>query len=443
MALPTSRYSRVTLVGTRRRVDLLLPSGEPVGLLMPDLLQFAGESAQAPPRLRQLVRPNGDVLSSEATLAQAGVEDGAVLRLVAGADVPPAPVVHDVAEETADDRDTRAGRWGPGARRWTATAAVVAGFAAMAWMFLRSEPSDTAGAAALGAAALILCAGGLVAGRAREPVGTALTLGGAAVALIATWAATGTAGWPGSSRLIAMAATLAAVVVLLGLGSSLGRDGIVGGGLVLALAAAWATGTWAGLAPDRLAALMTVTAVVLLGLLPRVALTASGLTGLDDRRAGGAQAARRDVAAALGAAHRSLAIATVGTAASAALAGTLLLGAPTIWTVLLAVSVCISLVARARGYPLVLEVVALYAAAAVVLLGLLTLWLRTSGPAGPLATLLALVVVPLLVLAVEPPEHVGARLRKAADRIEALAVVATIPLAIGVFGTYGRLLDTF
>src|SRR4029453_6666440 len=76
MALPTSRYSRVTLVGARRRVDLLLPSGEPVGLLMPDLLELAGESAAAPPRIRQLVRANGDVLAEDASLAQAGVEDG-------------------------------------------------------------------------------------------------------------------------------------------------------------------------------------------------------------------------------------------------------------------------------------------------------------------------------------------------------------------------------
>jgi hypothetical protein len=44
---------------------------------------------------------------------------------------------------------------------------------------------------------------------------------------------------------------------------------------------------------------------------------------------------------------------------------------------------------------------------------------------------------------VDPVEHVRARLRRLADRLETVAVVAAVPLAIGVFGIYGRLLDTF
>jgi hypothetical protein len=49
----------------------------------------------------------------------------------------------------------------------------------------------------------------------------------------------------------------------------------------------------------------------------------------------------------------------------------------------------------------------------------------------------------LVVLAVEPPEHVRARLRRLGDRLETVAVLAAVPLAIGVLGTYGQLLDTF
>jgi type VII secretion integral membrane protein EccD len=444
MAVPTaSRYSRVTLVGTRRRIDLVLPSTEPVGSLMPDLLAMLGDETQTPPRARQLVGADGDVLAPEVTLADAEVEDGAVLRLVAQHDVPPAPVVHDVIEEVSDDTDVRVWRWGPVARRWTVTAGVVAGCLLVAWMLPRAAVPGVRAADALTVAALALLACGVVAGRASEPAGAALALGGGAVALVASWTATGDAGWPVYVRLVAAAAVLAAVTALLGLASPLGRVGVVGGGLALALAAAWGTGAWAGLAPDRLAAIMAVASTVLLGLLPRVALTASGLTALDDRRTGGGQVARRDAVAAIAAAHRSLAIATVATAASAALAGTLLLGAPSRWTVLLALATAVVLASRARVYPLVAEVAALLAAAAAILTGLLTLWLDRAGVAGPLAAVLALIAIALVVLGVEPPEHVRARLRRHGDRLEAVAVLAATPLAIGVFGTYGQLLETF
>jgi hypothetical protein len=47
------------------------------------------------------------------------------------------------------------------------------------------------------------------------------------------------------------------------------------------------------------------------------------------------------------------------------------------------------------------------------------------------------------VLSTEPPEHVRARLRRIANRVEAIAVVALLPVALGAFGTFERLLDTF
>jgi hypothetical protein len=244
-------------------------------------------------------------------------------------------------------------------------------------------------------------------------------------------------------RLVLAAAVVAATAVLLGLVSPLGRVGVVGGGLGLGLAAAWGAGLSAGLASDRLAAVLAVASVVLLGLLPRVALTASGLTRLDDRRTAGDEVARRDAVAAIEAAHRSLSVAVAATAASTALAGRQLLTAPTRWTVLLAAACAVVLAGRARIYPLVAEVVALLAAAAWILLGLLSVWQDHAGTAAPLAAALALLVTTLVALVVEPVEHVRARLRRLADRLETVAVVAAVPLAIGVFGIYGRLLDTF
>jgi type VII secretion integral membrane protein EccD len=439
----TSRYSRVTLVGARRRIDLVLPSTEPVGSLLPDLLVMVGDEAASPPRARQLIGADGEVLAPDVTLAEARVRDGAVLRLVAQHDVPPAPVVHDVIEEVSDDTDVRAWRWGPVARRWTVTFGVVAGCLLLAWMLARAVPSEPLAADVLTVAAFGLLGGGIVAGRVREPAGTALILGGGAVALAASWTATGVVGWPQHARLVAAAAVLGAVTVLLGLTSPLGRVGVVGGGLALVLAAAWGAGVAAALAPERLAAVMAVASVVLLGLLPRVALTASGLTALDDRRTAGEEIGRQDTVAAIDGAHRSMSIATVATTASSALAGVLLAGAPSRWTVPLALALIVVLASRARVFPLVVEVAALLAAAGAVLATLLALWLDRSGVAGPVAAVLVLVAVGLVVTAVDFPEHVRARFRRLGDRLEAVAVLAAVPLAIGVFGTYGQLLATF
>jgi hypothetical protein len=343
----------------------------------------------------------------------------------------------------SDDRDRRPWRWGPAARRWTLTAGVVAACLAVAWLLLRGPWSDPRTAQALAVVALTLAACGMVAAQLREPPGTALVLGGGAVGLVSAWTATGAAGQPLVGRLVVAAAVAAAATVLLGLVSPLGRVGVVGGGLGLGLAAAWGAGLSAGLTPDRLAAVLAVASVVLLGLLPRVALTASGLTSLDDRRTAGDEVARRDAVAAFEATHRSLSVAVVATAASTALAGRQLLTAPTRWTVLLAAACAVVLAGRARIYPLVAEVVALLAAAAWILLGLLSVWQDHAGTAAPLAAALALLVTTLVALVVEPVEHVRARLRRLADRLETVAVVAAVPLAIGVFGIYGRLLDTF
>ncbi|MFF3148309.1 hypothetical protein ACFVRU_43025 [Streptomyces sp. NPDC057927] len=49
----------------------------------------------------------------------------------------------------------------------------------------------------------------------------------------------------------------------------------------------------------------------------------------------------------------------------------------------------------------------------------------------------------MAVLAVQPAEHVRVRLRRAGDVLESVGVIALFPLLLGVFGVYGRLLDTF
>lgn len=438
-------FSRVTLVGERRRADVVLPSEEPIGMLLPDVLHLLDDRVESPPRLRQLVTTDGGVLRGDDTLAAARIPDGAVLTVSRAQDAPPAPIVHDVTEETADDLDVRAWRWGPAARRWTATAAAASALMA-ACPVARDALGSHSAVVVLAFAALVLGgAGGMVARLAHEPLGTALTVGGAVAGVAAVWFAADAHDWPGWARWGTAGVVVAVFLSVLGLTSALGRGGVVGGAFALVVGGLWMAGSAGGLPDARVAACSCVVIVAAIGVLPRLALISSGLATLDDRRSTGSPVARRNVTDALAAAHRGLVIATATVAVAAAFAGILLADAANTWTVPLALLLVLVLVSRARAFPIALQVISLQSAAVVVLLALLNVWVsHSSGPPyAPLATAVVGVAVLLTMLTVEPSEHVRVRLRRAADRVEALAVVGVIPVVIGVFGTYGRLLHVF
>ncbi|MEV6395161.1 type VII secretion integral membrane protein EccD [Streptomyces sp. NPDC051907] len=444
---PQAQLSRVTLVGERRRADIVLPSDTPIGQLLPDILQLLEDRVASRPLTRQLMTSDGSALPHDSTLASAEIADGAVLRLVRTHSAPPAPVVHDVTDQVADDLDLQAWRWRPAARRAGAGVATVF-FAVLAGVLARQEFALDALAGPLMVVTLALsAAGALVArlGQGNRGLATALLVASGGLGVLTAWTAADAYDWSGTGRLAAVAGALVLTLGLLGYFSPLGRGGLVG-----ALATAAIVVVWEAVAAvqgdlARLGAVMAVFSVVLLGLLPRLALMASGLTALDDRRSGGDSVSRHQVVNALAATHRGLALATMATGLSAAAAGWLLTLAekPTVWTVTLASLVAVVLLSRARAFPLIAEVAALFVAAAALVVRLVMLWMQHSEGVGPLAVLCAAAVLPLLVLAVQPPEHVQVRLRRTADLVESMGVVALFPLAIGVFGVYGQLLDKF
>ncbi|MFF4583890.1 type VII secretion integral membrane protein EccD [Streptomyces sp. NPDC001388] len=442
-----TQLSRITLIGERRRADLVLPSDTPIGQLLPDILRLLDDRVATRPTTRQLVTSDGSVLPNDATLSSAEVADGAVLQLVRAHAAPPAPVVHDVTDQVADDLDLRSWRWRPAARRVSAGVATVV-FAVAAAVLARREFALESVTTALAVATVaFLLAGAVVAkiGEGNLGLATALLFASGGLGLLTAWTAADAYDWSGEARLAGVVAASVLTLVLLAYFSPLGRGGLIGAGAAVAMAAVWEAVAAVQDRPDRLGAVMTVFSVVLLGLLPRLALMASGLTGLDDRRSSGVSVSRHQVSNALAATHRGLALATVVTAASAAAGGWLLTTAdtPTAWTVTLASLTAVVLLSRARAFPLVAEVVALFAAAAVLVVRLAVLWLDHAGGAGALALLGAAAVLPLLVLAIEPPEHVRIRLRRLADLIESFGVIGLFPLAVGVFGIYGQLLDKF
>jgi len=440
--------SRVTLVGERQRVDLVLPSREPIGLLLPEVMRLLDDRASARPELRHLVTVDGSALDQDSTLESAGVPDGAVLRLVRVEDAPSAPVVHDVTDEVADDLDVRAWRWRPAVRR------VVAGLATVFWalaagVLARGAYDLSAVAGVLLIAAVVSALAGALFGRARQRgLATTLIVTAGSLGVLGAWTSADAYGWSGAVRLAGVAAAVVALL-LVGWFSPLGRGALIGAAAVAGCLVLWeaaaalqgAAETAAGQA--RLGAVLAVVSVVMLGVLPRLALMASGLSSLDDRRTAGASVSRYQVTTALAATHRGLACATVVLAASAAAAGVLVLREPSGWTVLLACVATVVLALQARAYPLTVEVVALLVAAAVATVRLIVVWLGHAGAAGPIAELAMLAIAPLVVWVVEPAEHVRVRLRRAGDVLESVGVIALFPLLIGMFGVYGRLLGTF
>ncbi|WP_369389173.1 type VII secretion integral membrane protein EccD [Streptomyces sp. CG1] len=442
-----TQLSRVTLVGERRRADIVLPSDTPIGHLLPDILQLLDDRAASRPMTRQLITSDGSVLPHEATLSSAEVPDGAVLQLVRAHAAPPAPVVHDVTDQVADDLDLRSWRWRPAARRASAGVATVVFVVAAALLARHEFALKPVGVALAAVAVLFLAVGALVAkiGDGNRGLAAVLLLASGGLGVLAVWTAADAYGWSGPARLAGVVAALVLTLVLLAYFSPLGRGALLGAGASACIAVVWEAVAAVQDRPDRLGAVMAVFSVVLLGLLPRFALMASGLTGLDDQRSSGASVSRHQVANALAATHRGLALATIATVVSAAAGGWLLTaaGRPTAWTVALTSLTALVLLSRARAFPLVAEVVALFGGAALLVVRLAVVWADHAGGAGALVLLCAAAALPLLVLAIQPPEHVQVRLRRIGDLIESAGVIGLFPLAVGVFGIYGQLLNKF
>ena len=438
-------WSRVTIVGEERRVDAVLPADEPVGALMPEVLELLGDEPRNPARLRHLVTASGTVLVGESTLGERRIEDGSVLWLVQDEAPVPAPVVHEVPEAVSKALDDHRGRWTPEAARWSATISLAALALGMSWI-VQGHFSPGMGLVVVSTLAVLSMVAGAVIGPAwREPLGTALSISGAVVGVHALWSAQAHFDWPQWALWGAIAALVSGLVLSLGLTSGLGRGGLAGGGVGLLLALVWILSRGLGLPTDLVAVLLAVFCVIGLNLLLRVALMISGLAVLDDRRSSGEPVARADVLTSVARAHRSLVIATGALAVAGAVAGVGLVTDLTPWTAGLCVVLVIVVASRSRLFPLIAQKVSLIAASLVVLLTFLVTVANLASWAAWVALGVAAVaaVIPTVVLSVEQPEHVRARLRGVTGRFEVIAVILMVPLAVGAFGTFERLLATF
>lgn len=437
-------FTRVTLIGSRRHLDLLLPSHQPVGLLLPQVLELLDDQPAEEVAAKVLVRPGGDELDAAASLHEAAVTDGSSLLLCNASSAPPPPVVYDVTDLAVSESQEVPGRWSRRSRDLTAGLAAAAGIWGGAELFF--------GALVPGAAwwaLLVLSVALLVAGTAlgqpprRSALGPAL--------LGAGWLT----GLGGILRLdislpqtgLTLSALSIAALLAVGFTSQRPRALYNAAAVLAAATVLWSAAALTVRSEVPAAAVATLAGVVLLGLLPKFSLAASGLATLDDQRAKGGPVSRTDAMAAIAAAHHSLALGTAISAVSIGV-GLWLLGTDTenqAWTLPLLLVLTLAVFLRARSFPLVAERASLYAASAVGVAALALASLRFLDRylwAVGLAVL-AIGLITALTLAISLPDHAQARFRLLARRLETLAVLATVPLAVGMFGVFDQLLGSF
>lgn len=428
----TDPFLRISVLGTTRNADLVVPLDQSGYALLPQILGLLGEP-QGRQETYTLTTRLGEAIDLAAPLGETGLTDGAVLRLARETDTPPVPVVSDLVDATAEHESR--GRWLPAARGWVLSALSALSLL-LGSLLLLSQRGNQPGEVALAAGMWCLLS------LALKPLRRDLAWCYAAAGLVMnSWWAWHqlAAGWSG---LLVLLVWLAAALLVVALHTRRRFAYLIGLAILVCLAALW----WAvhQLIPDELPAGVVIATFALfaLGLAPRLALSIAGVFKADDAVGRGTALALSEVVSRLDQAHAALSVAvgllalcwTLGMAPL--VAG--LLASP--WTVALGGVLLSGWTLRGRHFPLVSQRIAIYGAA----LGSFAVaawahWHSTWSPAvlglagAGLATLVFLRV----------SEVSAAQLRRVASWLETLAVLATIPLIFGLFGLYTQLLRSF
>lgn len=418
-------YTRLTVQGAARKADVVLPDDEPVAALLPPLLDLLAEDRSGSGRPVTLTTLLGQQVDLTRTLAEQELAQGTLLRVVRVDQAPPPPEVADVTDVVAEALAARADRWQP---RWALTALAAVGGVA-GWTALRLLDL---GVVASVVAVLVVLAAALARLHRNGPAWVLAVAGaGGAIALapmldlrlplfLVAWALLG--------LIAAVVGGLGAGRVSAGLG---GVTAVVLAGVALALTP-MTTETGALAAAG-------VLAVLVLGVLPGLAMTGSGLNGLDDRAVEGRRPGRRLVLHAVSETYRALTWATVAAAGVVAATGWLLVRGDVVWSTVLGGVLGLLVLLRARVLPLAPQRLALIAAGATVVLGLAL----TAPRDAVLIGAAAVVLIAAVVSGTSATGPLAARLRRLASVLELLAVLATVPLLLAMLGVFGDLVGTF
>lgn len=451
-------YTRLTVIGTERKAELALPNGEPVGALLPHVLELLEEKPRGGDVLT-LTTLTGASLDFDASLEEQGVRPGAMLRVTTADDAPQAPEVIDITDAITEAGASRRDAWTEAHTRVTlAVAAGAAAAGATMWaMGAFALPAQwmLAGVALLaalgaglarsgqGVAAVAIASAALGAAvPAAFGLAAEIVPGAGAGAGVGAEAGAGVAGamLPNSVLVAAMAAWFVLGLVWgVGFQRSSARYGAAVG--LLASSILFFLGL-AGFDRGGVAVVASVLSVAALGLLPGAALSLSGLTSYDDRIMRGERASTRDVRAAIAESFAQLTWTVIAVSVVALLSLSELLLSTDAWRQGLAAALAVVALLRMRTFPLAPPRIALLVAVVVpAVLWLLSTTLVGAGEKALIAGIVALVAV--AAAAWRPSEVVAAKLRRWADIVELLVVLTVVPLALGSFGIFADLLEAF
>jgi ESX secretion system protein EccD len=433
-------FTRLTVIGSARKADLVVPNDEAVSGLMPRLMELLEEPTGSVVRPLTLVRATGEQLDVGLTIADQQVSDGELLRLVRSDDAPPPPEVADVTDVLGESMRDRAGLWSTFARELTGAVAIGVLSCAAATQLPARPVAFVVTVIALSVAAAIL-------GRASMRwLCIALTAAALGVVAATAWSFSTELGLSPGLRFATAVSGFAAVGwICLGIGHGQGlrsRPAWLGSLVGVPISALPLIMVALRSATEQAAAVTAAVSVVICGVLPRLALAASGLTGLDDQVVEGHPRRRDDVSLTVNEAYRLLSWVTFAVAIPIAVTSAVLLASKDLWTVGVGLAVIIVSALRTRAFPLAVQQIALWFA---VLVGLLAGVLGQSRLSEPLVAVMMIAIAVLVVIMVmaRPAAHQRAFLRRVGNAIEALAVIALIPLLLGMFGIFSDLLRAF
>ncbi|HWS36347.1 MAG TPA: EsaB/YukD family protein [Actinoplanes sp.] len=448
-----SEQSRITVVGTRRRVDIAVPSWTPIGEYAGRLAAICGQDqADVMPPAWSLAVAGEAAFPLDTCLADLGVVDGQVLYLRDTA-VEPAqsPVIDEVDEVVAEEtRRLRRERLHGG------PAMISAG---LLWLFATAALAAWSGAAGVGTTVVLILAGLVLVGagwalaQQRDTVPLPVRLG-VALTAIPCMAAAGvladrilTGGFPWEGGLIG--ANLGALLALAALPGPVLFT--VQFQLLVALSAAVLVRGLEGGASGA-AAVAAVVAMGMLAVSRRIAAFVSSWAG---RRTDDRSGKPGDLTVQLVDRSRHLLAAVVFGPALALVVALPVLsfgGGP--FGLALTGVVSVVLLVRIRQAAFTAETLAFGLAAAIGCFSLLTALVLGWGLTMP-GLIVVLVFTGVLVIGggvalsvlstppgMDPPDGPRPiRRRSGVDIIGVIAIMAMTPLAVGVFGVFGQLLN--
>ncbi|MGH3933247.1 MAG: type VII secretion integral membrane protein EccD [Pseudonocardiaceae bacterium] len=438
-----SRFTRVTVVGEGRQIDVSLPAQQPVLTLVPQLRALLSLRAERPGAPWTVATIANGILDPRRTLDDAGITDADVLYLAPPAEAPAPPFVEDVVDEVGAQLDdasqyTEGVEW-QGTSRVTGCCAVgAAGLAVLAILVFRGPADRVTIVAALAGLGLLTAA---LCWPLRDRGAAWLAAASALSWTLAGWVAEPTAA-----------------------GSAAGRGWWTAIGVGIGLAAFWLAGRrWhslaamsvplvpfsflaaalqVGLPADRAAAVVLVLALVVAGLAPQLAVAGAGLVPLLRTAEQGYRVTRRTLRNAVARGQVVLTGAVAGNALVAAIAVTVLLSAEGAAGPALGALGGVVFGLRSRAFTRSAQVLAMLvvpAAAAVTAAIALPGWAALSGQAAMWSAGAGILVVSLGIVGLgiaELDEVAAARLRQLFDVVEAVLVVAMLPLTLAVFDAY-------